>query len=160
MSTIYEITDDVLALMQMMEEDSDNEVIKDTLEALNGELDIKAESYCKVIAEFKAKEAALISAIESLTQKKQSVSGNIDRLKIALFGAMKATGKEKIKGDLFYLYIKNNAESLDSVPEKLPEKYMIPQEPKVDRKQLLADVKSGLVVDGVTTKRTQSLIIK
>ncbi|MGL6220841.1 MAG: siphovirus Gp157 family protein [Lacrimispora sphenoides] len=160
MSTIYEITDDVLALMQMMEEDSDNEVIKDTLEALNGELDIKAESYCKVIAEFKAKEAALISAIESLTQKKQSVSGNIDRLKIALFGAMKATGKEKIKGDLFYLYIKNNAESLDQVPEKLPEKYLIPQEPKIDRKQLLADVKTGVVVDGVTTKRTQSLIIK
>lgn len=160
MSTIYEITDDVLTLMQMMEEDPENEVIKDTLEALNGELDINAEDYCKVIAEFKAKEAALTSAIESLTMKKQSVSGNIDRLKKALFGAMKATGKEKIKGDLFYLYIKNNAESLDQVPERLPEKYLIPQEPKIDRKQLLADVKTGVVVDGVTTKRTQSLIIK
>lgn len=160
MSTIYEITDDVLALMQMMEEDPENEVVRDTLEALTGELDVKAEGYCKVIAEFKAKEAALTSAIESLTQKKQSVSGNIDRLKKALQDAMTATGKTKIKGDLFYLYIKNNAESLDSVPEKLPEKYMIPQEPKVDRKQLLADVKSGLVVDGVTTRRTQSLIIK
>lgn len=160
MNTIYEITDDVLALMQMMEEDPDNEVIKDTLEALNGELDVKAEGYCKVIAEFKAKEAALITAIESLTQKKQSVSGNIDRLKNALLSAMKATGKEKIKGNLFYLYIKNNAKSLDQVPEELPEKYLIPQKPKIDRKQLLADVKSGIAVDGVTTKRTQSLIIK
>lgn len=159
-STIYEITDDVLALMQMMEEDPENEVIKDTLEALNGELDVKAEDYCKVIAEFKAREAALASAIESLTQKKQSVTGNINRLKMALFNAMKVTGKEKIKGDLFYLYIKNNAESLDQVPEKLPEKYLVPQEPKVDRKQLLADIKSGVVVDGVTTKRTQCLIIK
>lgn len=160
MSTIYEITDDVLALMQMMEEDPENDAIKDTLEALNGELDIKAESYCKVIEEFKAKEAALNAAIENLTQKKQSLSGNIDRLKGALFNAMKATGKEKIKGDLFYLYIKNNAESLDSVPEKLPEKYLIPLEPKVDRRQLLADIKSGVVVDGVTTRKTQSLIIK
>jgi hypothetical protein len=160
MSTIYEITDDVLALMQMMEEDPDNEVVKDTLEALNGELDVKAESYCKVIAEFKAKEAAIVSAIESLTQKKQSVSGNIDRLRKALFDAMKITGKEKIKGDLFYLYIKNNAESLDELPEKLPEKYMVQQEPKIDRKQLLTDVKSGIAVNGVTTKRTQCLIIK
>jgi len=49
---------------------------------------------------------------------------------------------------------------LDQVPERLPEKYLIPQEPKIDRKQLLADVKTGVVVDGVTTKRTQSLIIK
>jgi len=110
MSTIYEITDDVLALMQMMEEDPENDVIRDTLEALNGELDVKAEDYCKVIAEFKAKEAALTSAIESLSQKKQSVSGNIDRLKKALQDAMTVTGKTKIKGDLFYLYIKNNAE--------------------------------------------------
>lgn len=160
MSTIYEITDDVLALMQMMEEDPENEVIKDTLEALKGELDVKAESYCKVIAEFKAKEDALASAIDSLSQKKQSVTANIDRLKKALFESMKATGKEKIKGDLFYLYIKNNAESLDQLPEKLPEKYMVPQEPKVDKRQLLADIKSGVKVDGVTTKKTQSLIIK
>lgn len=160
MSTIYEITDDVLSLMQMMEEDPENEAIKDTLEALNGELDVKAESYCKVIAEFKAKETALASAIESLTQKKQSVTGNIDRLKKALFDAMKVTGKEKIKGDLFYLYIKNNAESLDQLPEILPEKYMVPQEPKIDKKQLLSDVKSGVAVEGVTTKRTQCLIIK
>lgn len=160
MSTIYEITDDVLALMQMMEEDPENEVIKDTLEALNGELDIKAEGYCKAIAEYKAREAAINATIENLTQKKQSISGNIERLKGALFNAMKATGKEKIRGVLFYLYIKNNAESLDQVPDKLPEKYMIPQEPKIDRRQLLADVKSGVKVDGVTTRKTQSLIIK
>lgn len=160
MSTIYEITDDVLALMQMMEEDPDNEVIKDTLEALNGELDVKAESYCKVIAEFKAREEVLSSTIEKLTQKKQMVSSNINRLNKALFEAMQATGKERIRGDIFHLYIKKNALSLDQVPEKLPKKYLVPQEPKVDRKQLLADIKSGVKVKGVTTKTTQSLIIK
>lgn len=160
MSTIYEITDDVLALMQMMEEDPDNEVIKDTLEALNGELDVKAESYCKVIAEFKAREEALLSTIEKLSRKKQTVSNNITRLNNALFDAMQATGKERIRGDIFHLYIKNNALSLDQVPEKLPKKYLVPQEPKIDRKQLLADIKSGLKVRGVTTKTTQSLIIK
>jgi len=159
-STLYELTDDVLALMQMMEEDPENEVIRDTLEALTGELDIKAESYCKVIAEFKAREEALASAIDKLSQKKQSVSANIDRLNKALLGAMQATGKEKIRGDIFYLYIKNNAVSLDQLPEKLPKKYLVPQEPKVDRRQLLADVKTGIKVKGVTTKRTQSLIIK
>lgn len=160
MSTIYEITDDVLALMQMMEEDPDNEVIKDTLEALNGELDVKAESYCKVMAEFKAREEVLSSTIEKLTQKKQMVSNNINRLNKALFEAMQATGKERIRGDIFHLYIKNNALSLDQVPKKLPKKYLVPQEPKVDRKQLLADIKSGVKVKGVTTKTTQSLIIK
>lgn len=160
MSTIYEITDDVLSLMQMMEEDPENEVIKDTLEALSGELDVKAENYCKVMAEFKAREEVLASTIEKLLQKKQSVSNNISRLNKALFDAMQATGKERIRGDIFHLYIKNNALSLDQVPEKLPKKYLVPQEPKIDRKQLLADIKSGVKVKGVTTKTTQSLIIK
>lgn len=160
MSTLYEIKDDVLALMEMMEEDPSNEVIEDTLEALKGELSVKAESYCKVIAEFNEREEALERAINDMKAKKEAVEKNIKRLKDALFHAMKETGEEKIRGDIFYLYIKNNAESLDNVPETLPEKYLIPQEPKVDRKALLADIKSGVKVDGVTTKRTQSLMIR
>lgn len=160
MNTLYEIKDDVLTLMEMMEEDPDNEVIQDTLEALKGELSVKAESYCKVISEFKAREEALERAINDMESKKEMVKNNIERLKDALFSAMKETGEEKIRGDIFYLYIKNNAVSLDEVPEKLPEKYLIPQKPKVDRKTLLADIKAGVNVDGVTTKRTQSLIIR
>lgn len=160
MSTLYKITDEVLTLMDMMEEDPDNEVIKDTLEGLNGELDIKSEDYCKVIKEFTARAESLKKLIDELENKKKSAEANADRMKKALFSAMKATGREKIRGDIFYLYIKNNAESLDQIPDNLPDKYLIPQEPKVDKRTLLADVKAGTVIEGVTTKRTQCLVIK
>ena len=50
MSTLYEIKDELQEIMLMMDEDPDNEVIVDTLEALKGELEVKAEGYCKVIA--------------------------------------------------------------------------------------------------------------
>ena len=160
MSNLYEIKDELQEIMLMMDEDPDNEVIVDTLEALKGELEVKAEGYCKVIAEYEHRAAAIKEEIDRLTKRKDTAENNAKRLKKALFDAMKVTGNEKIRGDLFYLYIKNNAESLDQVPEKLPDKYLIPQPSKVDRKQLLADVKAGVQVDGVTTKRTQSLIIK
>ena len=162
MRTLYEIKDDVLEFMQIMEEDPESEIVKDTLEALNGELEAKAEDYCKVIAEFQAKAENLKKIIEDLKIKMQSAESNANRLKKALFLAMKETGREKIRGDIFYLYIKNNAISLDQVPDKdkLPEKYLVLQEPKIDRKALLADVNAGEVIEGVTIKRTQSLVIK
>lgn len=160
MNTLFKIADEVTILKDMMEEDPENEVIKDTLEGLDGELEIKAEDYCKVIKEFAARAENLKKLIEELEAKKSSAEANADRLKKALFAAMKATGKEKIRGDIFYLYIKNNAESLDQVPDNLPDKYLIPQEPKVDKRTLLADVKAGTVIEGVTTKRTQCLVIK
>lgn len=160
MRAIYKITGDLHELMSMMEEDPDSDVIADTLEALKGELEIKAEGYCKVIAEYKGRVETISGEIERLTAIKAAALRNVERLKKALFEAMKTTGNEKIRSDLFYLYIKNNAESLDCVPQVLPAKYLIPQEPKLDRKLLLADIKSGVSIDGVTTKRTQSLIIK
>lgn len=160
MNTLYQIKDELQELMLMMDEDPDNEVIADTLEALRGELEIKAEGYCKAIAEYEHRAAAIKKEIDRLDERKTVAENNAKKLKDALFDAMKVTGNEKIRGDLFYLYIKNNAESLDQVPEKLPDKYLIPQPSKVDRKQLLKDIKAGVQVDGVTTKRTQSLIIK
>lgn len=159
-STLYNITEDVELFMQLMEEEPDNEVIRDTLEGLNGELEIKAESYCKVIKEFEGKAAMLDAELTRLTTRKSTYVKNVDRLKRALLNAMQTTNNAKIKGELFTLSLRNNAPSLDEVPEKLPRKYMIKQNPTVDRKLLLSDMKLGVKIKGVTLKQTQSLMIK
>lgn len=160
MATLYEISGEMMMLMEMMEEDPNSEVIKDTLEGLGGELEQKAEGYCKAIAEYDHTADSLSMEIERLQAKKVAAERNAKRLKDALFMAMLHTNTPKIKGKLFSLSIRNNAVSLDKVPEKLPAKYLVPAEPKVDRKLLLSDVKAGIVVEGVTTKQTQSLMIK
>ena len=50
MQTLYEIAQDYLKLLEMAEE-VDEEVFKDTLEGIEGELEIKADNYAKVITE-------------------------------------------------------------------------------------------------------------
>ena len=160
MSTLYELTADMEILKQMMDEDPDNEVILDTLEGLEGEIEIKAEGYCKVIAEYVAEMEVLKKEEERLYDKRKRAEQNTDRLKSALLTAMKVSEKYKINTGLFSLSLRNNPVSLDEVPEKLPKKYMIAQAPKIDRKLLLSDVKHGVRVKGVTIKQTQSLTIR
>lgn len=48
MSTIYELTEDYLRLLELAEDpDTDPEAFADTLEGLDGEIEIKAEGYAK-----------------------------------------------------------------------------------------------------------------
>ena len=58
MATLYEITGDFLKLLDMAEE-LDEEVFRDTLEGIEGELEIKADGYAKVIAELENREEGL-----------------------------------------------------------------------------------------------------
>ena len=49
-STLYELTDDYLALLEMAEDpDIDEQALKDTMEGIEGALEIKAEGYAKII---------------------------------------------------------------------------------------------------------------
>ena len=72
-------------------------------------------------------------------------------------------GKKKFKTDLFSFGIQKNAPSLDIIDEtKIPEEYFIPQDPKLDRKRLLADIKANpeKAAAYAGLKQTESLRIR
>ena len=74
---------------------------------------------------------------------------------------MKVTGKNKFKGQLFSFSIQKNPPSLNVDDEKLiPEEYWIEQAPVLDKKTLLAALKSGEEIPGVSIKQTESLRIR
>ena len=56
MSTLYEITGDYLRLLEMLEEEEslDPQAFKDTLEGIEGEFEIKADGYARVLKELNA----------------------------------------------------------------------------------------------------------
>ena len=48
MATLYELTDEYRQLLEMMEDDTvDPEILKDTLEAVDGEIEVKADGCAK-----------------------------------------------------------------------------------------------------------------
>lgn len=138
MATLYELTGQYRELLELAEsEELDKQLIADTLEGLDGEIEIKADGYAKVIRELEGKTDLLKNEIERLSKRKSAIENNIKSMKEALQNAMFITGKTKFKTDLFNFNIQKNPPRLViDKPEEVPEEYLIPQEPKIDTKAI------------------------
>lgn len=109
MSTLYELTEEFGQLLEMLEDpEIEEQVILDTLEGVEGELEIKAENYAKIIKELEGQAEILKSEADRITNKKKVIDKNIKRLKDHLQNAMITTGKKKFKTDLFSFNIQKN----------------------------------------------------
>lgn len=128
MSTLYEITGDYLRLLEMLEEEEsiDPQAFKDTLEGIEGEFEIKADGYARVLKELKAEALKFKAEIERMTAKMNAITNNSARLKQHLYDSMKATGKTKFKTDLFSFGIQKNGglQPMEIVPDmEIPDEY-------------------------------------
>ena len=162
MSTLYELTGDYLQVVEMMDDpDIDAQTIVDTLEAIDGEIEDKAENYAKVIVNANAERDGLANEIDRLTRRKRAIDENTKRMKEALQQAMQITGKTKFKTPLFSFGIQKNPASVQiDEGATIPDKYLIAQEPKIDRKGMIADLKEGIEIKGCTLTQSESLRIR
>ena len=85
MSSIYKLTAEYLALMEMAEDpDIDEQAFLDTLESIEGDIRDKAEAYAIIISEVTAKAAQLNSEAKRLTSWADSLANKATRMKDAL----------------------------------------------------------------------------
>lgn len=146
MSTMYELTDNFMAVLEMASDpEIPPEAIADTLEGIEGEIELKAQSYTIIIKELEGEAVKLKTEETRLLSKRKSLENNIKRIKDNLFNAMKITGKEKFKTDLFSFGIqKSPAKLVIDDSSLIPEKYYVEQAPKLDEQRLKSDLKSGI----------------
>jgi len=106
---LYELTGQFLQLQEMLEDpEVDAQVIIDTMEALDGEIEIKADNYAKLIRNLEGSLVAVTNEQERLAARKNLLNSGIKRLKDDLKESMVATGKTKFKTDLFSFGIQKN----------------------------------------------------
>lgn len=162
MSTLYELTESYMQLLEMASDpDIDEEVLKDTMEGIDGEIEDKAENYAKVIKMLEANAGGVESEIKRLTVLKKTLNNSVDRMKKSLQSSMEATKKTKFKTALFSFGIQKNPVSLViDDPAKVPEQYLIPQDPKVDNAAIKAALKDGVKFDFARLEQTMSLRIR
>lgn len=143
--TLYELTDDYRNLLEMAQNpDIDGQAIKDTLEAIQGDIEEKADGYAKVIKELSADTDKITAEIKRLTDRKNTIQNNIAYMKQSLTSAMTVTGNTKFRTDLFSFNIQKNPPALVVDDEKaIPQEYLIPQEPKVNKKAIIDFLKGG-----------------
>lgn len=159
MSTLYEMTANASRLYEMlMTGEIDEQVFNDTLESIGA--DEKINSYCEIINQFKADVKSLKEEISRLTERKDSCENAIERMKNALDEFMKASGKTKEKTDRFTIYYRNTQSVNIIDEEKLPEEYLIPQPPKIDKKAISAAIKDGEKVAGAELVTKSSINIR
>lgn len=162
MATMYELTGEFSEVLAMAQDpEIDPQAITDTLEAINAEIEVKAENTAIIISELDA-EAAKIKAEESrLAERRRALENHAARLKNGLYNAIKTVGKEKFKTTLYTFYIQKSAAKLVIDDEnKIPKKYYIPQPPKLDSAKLKEDLKAGAVRKYAHLEQGESLRIK
>ena len=163
--TIYEITNDYLQLMQMMEDpELDPQTLADTMEGIEGELEDKAESYGKIIKNIEGDIVALKAEKERLTKKIQTEENNLKRLKETLQFSMETTGKSKIKTPLFSFSIRKNAPAVimdEPYIENVPERFLKYSDPTINRTAIKEAIQNGEDLEGLAhLEQSSSLSIR
>lgn len=159
MSTLYSIQGKYQQLLNLAEQ-LDPELLKDTLESIDDELETKAENIAFVIKELEGQSLILEKETKRLAERKNTINNNVKRLKQSLFDAMITANKQKIKTNLFTLDIRKNPPSLIVEDESKLLNYLIEQPKKLDKTKLGDDLKKGIEVPGAKIIQTERLQIR
>ena len=163
--TLYELTSEYMELLAMLEDpDVDEDLINDTLEGIDGELEVKADGYARVMRQMDADAKAIKAEEERLANRRKSLENRSAALKGRLQQMMEITGKVKFKTELFSFGIQKNPAAVvidERYIENIPECYLIIQEPKIDKQKIKEDLKAGLDLEGIAhLEQSESLRIR
>jgi predicted nuclease with TOPRIM domain len=157
---LFDLKENYLKLRDMLlDGTADEQTVKDTMEAIEGSIEAKADSYAYIIAELDTNNAMIDTEVKRLQAKKKSIEGNKQRLKDNLLYAMKALDKEKFKTS-FHSFGVTTSKSVKIVDMSLvPELY---QKVTIDVKK--ADIKkawkNGESVAGVEEEQKENVSIR
>lgn len=125
MSNIYQLANNYETVLNMLyNEEIDEQMIFDTLESIEGEIEEKADNYAKIIKELEAKQKARKEEAKRLTDSAKVFENRVKALKNNLFNVMKETGKTKFATNLFSFNIaKNGGKQALTIDGDVPEEY-------------------------------------
>lgn len=146
MASLYELTESMKLVWQLMEEGTlEDSVLDEIFKNTEEELNIKLEGYCKFIRNLESDITGIKAEEERLAAKRKTMENTVERAKEAMARALVVSGERKMECGTFTVYMQSNPPKcvVDTELANIPGKYLVPQEPKVDKKLLLNDLKSG-----------------
>lgn len=142
---LYELTGQYMSLMEMMDDpDIDQQIVQDTLEALDGEYEEKLQNCGKAIKNIQASQCMLDNEIKRLQARKKSAEKNEERLKTYIKNSMLASNKQTVKTEMFTFSVKEPALSvfIDDIDE-VPKAFRTPVPDKIDKEGIKKLLKEG-----------------
>lgn len=165
MATIYELKSGYIELMMMAEDgEVDEQALHDTMEALEGEIEDKADGCAMIMKELDAKAEIIDKEIKRLQERKKSLENRSDWIKKSLQELMILSGKTKFKTTLFTFSIAKNPAAVRLDTEDLaiiPERFLKYADPTIDKTAMKEAIKNGEDLSGIAhLEQTESLRIK
>lgn len=155
---LYEIKQSIQEAIDKCIDMETGEIINpELLDNLNEQLNIKRENIALYIKNLVADSKAIDEEIKNLTARKRSINNKVDWLKSYLANDLQGNKFETAKVVVSF----RRSKAIDIAPNaNIPDDYLIPQEPKVDKTGLKKAIQSGEIIAGVSIVEKQNISIK
>lgn len=164
MSALYQLVTQFRSLQELDTEEIPEDVLRDTLEGLEGEIEVKATNvamFCRNLDTFAAN---VDDAAKRMKERAAKIQRKADQVRHYLQSMMEAAQITKIEAPEFTLAIRKNPPALVIVPDAvIPDEFMVqpPTPPKhADKAAIKLALKAGKTVDGCRLEQGQRLEIK
>lgn len=163
--SLYTLTGDYLdavAAYEAAETAAEAQDALDMLDTIQGEIDGKADAYARIRCNAKADAAMYGEEIKRLTACKRRAEALVERMDAGILASMQATGAKKLPTSIGTWTRKLNPYSVNVIDaDKVPDRFLVPQPPTVDKRGMLAEFKAtGEVFDGVEFVQKESVSLK
>lgn len=150
---IFDLSADYLQILGMMDDpELDEQMLKDTMEGIEGALEDKFDNYVYIAKETQSDIKVLEDTINELKARKASKENNLKRLKEIMTMVMNTTGKVKFKTALHSYWVQKNPESVVIDTEdvrEIPEDYLTFKEPEPNKTAIKEAIKDGMDFQGL-----------
>ena len=158
---LFELTENYVKFFTMLEEaDEITEELEEMANNLNIAIEEKSDNYVKMIKNLDADVEAFKNQEKIFNKKRKTAENKISWLKKNLQASMEQTGRKKVETELFTISIQKNTPALDITSEDNIGDEYYKVERTLNKKDLLKDIKEGLIIDGVGIKQSESLRIR
>lgn len=135
--SMYQMTEEWQNVFEMLcDPEVPEDAVFDTIEMIEADMDIKADSYAKIMKSMDGDISAIDAEIKRLQDRKASMKNRKEWLKSGLEQMMRATGRLKFKTALFSFNIQKNGGSVPVVLDPdatIPAEWLKPGDPDTVR---------------------------
>jgi hypothetical protein len=165
--TLFEITDDMMAFYDLLDEAEDDQTASEILEKWFdenfGRLKDKADGYAAIVREFEHRAEAREAEARRLAESARACKNRSQSLKYRFLSAMELLGMDRLDTDVnsFRVCANGGKPPLDIYePNRIPEEF-IRQVPEIDREKVRQALEAGREVPGaILQSRGQHLRIR
>ena len=133
MLSMYDMTEEWQNVFDMLlDPEIPEDAVLDTIEMIEADMDIKADSYAKILKSIDGDVKKIDEEIKCLQERKASITGRKNWLKSGLENMMRTTGRMKFKTALFTFNIQKNGGNIPVVlnPDvAVPAEWLKPGDP-------------------------------